>query len=404
MAVTSIEDKLRAWWWRRQGLDGSLAGRSPASILERCGWARSVGGVGPYITLFSRGGVAREAVDAAAAKLEIHELPSARGCAYVLPASDFALGLKVGQAFGHESEMKVARKLGVTDAEIEKLCEAVLAALAKEPLDPADLRDRAGNAARGLGPEGKKKGLTTTLPLALGKLQSLGEIRRVPTNGRLDQQRYRYALWRPNPLKGFTVSPEEAYSRLARRFFAWIAPATVAEFQTFAGLGVKAAQAAVAPLKLEPLAKGDERLLFPEDRAAFEDFKVPAKTQFVLTSGFDSLALLRRDLKALVAPEDLKVIVQGERGKIEMGGLAYLPNHAIFDRGRLVGLWEYDPARREIVWMAFGAASPGIAKAVKETEEYVREQLGDARSFSLDSPESRVPKILALREAKAERG
>ena len=55
--------KLRAWWWQRQGLDGSLRGASPAAVLERSGWARSVGGVGPYLTLFARAGTSREAAD-----------------------------------------------------------------------------------------------------------------------------------------------------------------------------------------------------------------------------------------------------------------------------------------------------------------------------------------------------
>jgi len=35
---------------------------------------------------------------------------------------------------------------------------------------------------------------------------------------------------------------------------------------------------------------------------------------------------------------------------------------------------------------------------VQRTERFVRDQLGDARSFSLDSPESRAPRIAALRE------
>jgi hypothetical protein len=58
------EARLRAWW-HCQGLDGSLRGRSPADILERSGWARSVGGVGPYLTLFSRAGTRRDYADAA---------------------------------------------------------------------------------------------------------------------------------------------------------------------------------------------------------------------------------------------------------------------------------------------------------------------------------------------------
>src|SRR5439155_22618721 len=96
---------------------------------------------------------------------------------------------------------------------------------------------------------------------ALGRLQSAGEIRRVPINGRLDQQRYRYALWKPNPLAKFKSSQEEVYVELARRFFRWIGPATLAEFQGFSALGVKVSKEAVAPLKLVPLADGDGLLM-----------------------------------------------------------------------------------------------------------------------------------------------
>jgi Winged helix DNA-binding domain len=249
--VNSMEQsKIRSWWAHRQGLDGALAGKSAPEVLQRAGWARSVGGSNPYLTLFSRAGLDRENIDAAVAKLEIYELPSARGCTYVLPASDFALGLTVGQGFG--GEMKTAEKLGVTQKEIDKLCDSIITALENGPLDPDGLREATGKAVRNLGPEGQKKGLTTTLPVALGKLQSSGVIRRIPTNGRLDQQRYKYSLWRPNPLQDFRQSKEEAYTELARRFFAWIGPATLAEFQQFSGLGVKASKVAVEPLKLEP--------------------------------------------------------------------------------------------------------------------------------------------------------
>src|ERR1700675_1731134 len=125
--------KLRAWWSHRQGLDGAFHGKSAATVLAETGWARSVGGVGPYLTLFSRGGIGREQADRAVAKLEIHELPTARGCTYVVPASDFAIGLKAGEPFGG-GDMKVAVKLGVTEKEVARLCDAVLEALAQGPL------------------------------------------------------------------------------------------------------------------------------------------------------------------------------------------------------------------------------------------------------------------------------
>jgi hypothetical protein len=391
------QSKLRAWWAHRQGLDGRLAGKSAAEVLERAGWARSVGGVGPYLTLFSRAGLGRETVDAAVANAEIHELPSARSCTYVLPASDFALALKIAQSF--PGEMKTAEKLGVTAKEIDKLCDAVIHALEKGPLDPDGLREAVGKAVRNLGAEGQKKGLTTTLPVALGKLQTSGDIRRIPVNGRLDQQRYKYTLWRPNPLRNFKLSTEEAYAELARRYFSWIGPASIAEFQWFCALGVKAAKAAVEPLKLEPIAAGDDRLMLPGDRAKLEAFKPPKDPHYVLTSGIDSIILLRRDLKSLLDPKDLDRQVFAQKGVETMGALADLPSHAILDRGRIVGLWEYDTAADSVAWISFVKKDQALQDAVKRTEEYVREQLGDARSFSLDSPKSRAPRVAALRKA-----
>src|SRR3954465_15534102 len=143
--------KLRAWWFHRQGLDGSLRDATPAQALERAGWARSVGGVGPYLTLFARARTTRQPAGAAAAKIQIHELPSARGCTYVLPARDYALGLKVGEDAA-VAPMKVAMKLGVTEKEIAKLEQAVLDALDKgNPLDPEAIREATGNASRNLG-------------------------------------------------------------------------------------------------------------------------------------------------------------------------------------------------------------------------------------------------------------
>ncbi len=389
------QSKLRAWWAHRQGLDGGLNGKSAAEVLSRAGWARSVGGVGPYLTLFSRAGLGRETVDAAVAKADIHELPSARGCTYVLPASDFALGLKLAQGF--VGEIKVAEKLGVTAKEIDKLCDAVLAALEKAPLDPEGLREATGKAVRNLGPEGQKKGLTTTLPVALGKLQTTGDIRRIPINGRLDQQRYKYTLWRPNPLRDFKLSTEEAYTELARRYFAWIGPASIPEFQWFCALGAKAAKAAVEPLKLEPVDGGDDRLMLPGDRAKVEAFKPPKEAQYSLVSGLDSLVLHRRDLKGLLDPKDTARKVFVEKDTQALGGLADLPSHAILDRGRVVGLWEYDTSTESIAWIAFVKKDKALQDAVERTERYVREQLGDARSFSLDSPKSRAPRVQALR-------
>ena len=354
------ETKLRAWRWHRQGLDGSLAGQTAQEVLARAGWARSIGGAAPYLTLFARARIARATVDDALAKLEIQEMPCARGCTYVVPAPDFPLALAAGIPFA-DDELKVARKLGVTDAEIANLRAAVVTALGAGPLDPDSLRKAVADAARLLGPEGAKKGITTTLPVALGLLQSAGEIRRIPLNGRIDQQRYRYAAWKC-PVHG-------TFADLARRFFSWIGAATATDFQGFAGLGVKAAKAALDPLRLVDLGTG--LLALPEDHEAFLKFQVPKRPQYALVSSLDSFGFWRP--------------VEG---------------HTILDRGQAIGRWEFDAATGTIVWaLSESRSDNALEKAVRETEAFVREDLGDARSFSLDSPKSRAPRIEALRKA-----
>ena len=48
-------ERVRAWWSKRRGLDSGCSGQSPAAILTAAGWARSIGGSAPYLTLWSRG-------------------------------------------------------------------------------------------------------------------------------------------------------------------------------------------------------------------------------------------------------------------------------------------------------------------------------------------------------------
>jgi hypothetical protein len=385
-------EKLRAWWWHRQGLDATTQFTSAAAVLKQSGWARSVGGCAPYLTLFSRGAISREQADEAVASLEIHELPSARACTYVLPAEDYSLGLHLAQN-SPSGDMRAAEKLGVTQKEVDKLCQAVLTALKSGPLTPDDIRQATGNAVRSLGPEGQKKGISSTLPLALGQLQKSGHIRRISTNGRLDNQRYQYALWQPNPLTKEKLPHERAEAELAKLFFQWIAPACLSDFQAFAGISAKAAKAAVEALSLEPLSKESNLLLPSSLRAAFESFVPPKDPSYHLVISIDSLLLLRRDLHTLLDPATLE-------HPLLSGKLMELPSPAIVDRGRVAGLWEYDPATESIAYATFGKKDALLKKAVARTEEYVRTQLGDARTFSLDSPKSRIPRIEALRKAE----
>lgn len=384
-------EKLRAWWWHRQGVS-ACRGATPAEVLARTGWARSVGGANPYLSLFARAGTRRADVDAAVRALDIHELPSARGCTYVLPAVHFGLGLQVGRG-APEADLKVLAKLDVPRSEVEALGEAVLSILdGGATLDPAQLKEQLGDRVRNLSEAGRKRGQTTTLPAALGLLQAAGEIRRVPANGRLDVQRYGYVRWSA-PSSGLT--DDEARTELARLYFDWTGPATLAHFRWFSAFSAAQAKAAAAPLDLMPL---DDGYLVPAPlHAEFAAFTPPAKPEYALLAGIDALILLRRDVPALIAESDVDTPVPGE--PIQTGGLTDLTDHAIVDRGRLVGLWQYDVDAGEVVTWQFDGGRPDAAlrEVIERTRTYVQQDLGDARSFSLDSPKSRAPRIAALR-------
>jgi hypothetical protein len=114
-------------------------------------------------------------------------------------------------------------------------------------------------------------------------------------------------------------------------------------------------------------------------------------------AGIDSAILLHKNLEWILDPKDMGLEVFVEKGFKPIGELTDLPNHAILDRGRIVGLWEYDTATGSIAWMSFVKKDKALQDAVARAEQYVRERLGDARSFSLDSPKSRAPRIEALR-------
>ncbi|WP_158885822.1 DNA glycosylase AlkZ-like family protein [Amycolatopsis anabasis] len=391
-------EKLRAWWAHRQGLDGSLDGASPHDVLARTGWARSVGGCGPYLGLFARAGLDREAVDKAVANLEVHELPSARGCTYVVPRQDFALGLAAGSGAPDGEIAAAAKHLGVTREEIDRLSDRIVAALdsAGEPLDPAGIKRAVGEAVRNLGEAGKKRGLTTTLPLALGLLQARGRIRRVPVNGRLDQQRFGYVPWSPSPLTDAEPDRGAAHAELARRYFGWAGPASLKHFRWFSGLTAAAAKQAVEPLDLRPI-EGTELLLPPDQVAAFEKFTVPRAACYALVAWIDGIHLLHRDPGRLLDPGDAARQSPAAKPGRTLGDESDPPCSIIVDRGRVVGLWEYDPDTEEIVYQAFVTPTPALRKAVSATRNYVRDQLGDARMSSLDSPKSRAPRIAALR-------
>lgn len=386
--------KLRAYRSHKQGLIGQpFANLSPAEILEKTGWVRGVGSAAPYQHFATRANFSREQIDKAVANLEIHELPAVRGCTYVVPASDFALALRFSQSKDVFAPDSPERALGITRQELESLAESTLKCLINGPLQVTDIKKELGDKVRSFGEEGKKRGMQTDLPGVISRLQKTGQIRRIPTNGRLDQEKYLYTLWEDNPLKGADTSPEELHAELAYQFSRWVGPVTIEEFRWFTAL--PAGKSKVAFQNAGLTAFDDQYYTNPEDADEFASFKTPSEPDIQILASLDNLVLLTKCLYDLVDESDHTKSFDG----VTLGntkGFGDPTCHMITDRGRLIGYWLYDPDNERIVYKSWAGDAKPIEHAILKTKNRIKEELGDFRSFSLDSPKSRLGRIQLL--------
>jgi len=390
--------KLRAYRAHKQGLIGEpFANLSPAEILDQTGWVRGVGSAAPYQHFATRANFRREQIDKAVANLEIHELPAVRGCTYIVPASDFALALRFSQANDVFAPTSPERALGVTKEELQSLAESTLKALTSGPLQISDIKKELGGQVRSFGEEGKKRGISTDLPGVINRLQTTGQIRRIPTNGRLDQEKYIYTLWEDNPLHGVQPSPEELHAELADQYFRWVGPATIDEFRWFTSLPAGKSKLAFENAGL--IAIDDQYYASPEDADNFASFKTLSEPDIKILASLDNLVLLAKCLYDIVDESDYTKSFDG----VNLGstkGFGDPTCHMITDRGRLIGYWLYNPESEQIVYKSWAGDANLIENAILKTQNRIKEELGDFRSFSLDSPKSRLGRIQLLSDGK----
>lgn len=401
----TVPERLRAFRSARQGLDGqgfygnSLAGSEDTadSHLSQQGWIRGIGSCTPYFHFWSRAGLSRAKTDQAVSNLEILELPAARACTYIVPRQHFAIALALAQHPADEPKMETGeKKLGFTWEQIESLKSAVLDALAAGPADPRQLKEALGSRVKSYTPEGKKYGITTDLPGAIRRLQLEGKIRRIPIDGRLDNERYAYALWEENPLAGFDLDKPGLQAKIASLYFSWIGPATLDEFTWFTGFSKRDAKAAMESNNLAEWQPG--YFGFQTHIDAIGEFEASSQSNPHFLTSLDNLILLTRNLPLHLDEEDKNREMMSDNKPVSGGSLTDLSNHGIFDRGRLIGEWAYDEPNQELVYTAWAGDKELIAKRAADTQAFIQGQLGDARSFSLDSPKSRQARIYWLRQ------
>jgi hypothetical protein len=81
--------------------------------------------------------------------------------------------------------------------------------------------------------------------------------------------------------------------------------------------------------------------------------------------------------------------VWGQAKATTLGDAKHISWRALFDGDTLAGMWEFDPDAGKVVFATFEPLSPAKKKAAAALADdvgtFLREDLGHARSFSLDT-------------------
>lgn len=372
----------RVRWSSAQGLD-VRADESLAQTLERTGWVRTLGGLAGYLALSARNVNATvDEVHRAIAAGEIGVSPAVRGCIYLVPRSHAALALRLAGQLSARRTQKEREKLQISESELDALGGAILETVAAQPLTTAQLRKALPDAlVRSLGPDGKKMGLTSTLPLALRRLEFAGRLRRRPVDHRIDHERY---VWVPDDLD---VGPfgEGDLKALASLYLRWAGPSTRKELAAWTGLKQAQAKQGLAACGARVMRLGEEEVFVGPDPAR------PPTGRLVMLPAMDNLYALRAASKPLVDPAyvDVEVANFGPGGRSTLGRMSQPIDRTLARDGEILGLWAWDPVERSIVTSLAPKARElgrdgGLDRELDRVGGVIAE-VGHAKVFSIDS-------------------
>lgn len=376
------------------------AGRSPVQVLEETGFVRTLGGVDVYLAVRARmRGMRRADLDGSVARHEAQVIPAVRGCMYLVPRRDVPLALRVADVLSRSRFEREQEKAGIRPGEAAELGAAVLQTLRERgPLGTDALRKALPpGTVRSLGEAGKKVGLSSPLPPALRVLEFAGQVERTLESGRLDSERYLWRATERSPFEGARLpeDPADLYVELARIFLRGAGLGSQKDLAGWAGIAQRDARAALEkggflPVEIEGVrdlhyALEERRDLLAatdiEDAVAFLPFE-------------DNLVHLHGGPAVLVdeAHHATTVPAWGSMGRgTTLGDAKHMSLRSFVAEGRISGFWELDPDARSVVYTGFGALSAGIrtrlAAAAEDLTNFLVDDLGHGRSFSLDTDE-----------------
>jgi hypothetical protein len=399
----------RAFWQARQGLDEPKKSSLEEAVAST-GWLRTLGGVDVYLAMRARVPSMKQSdLEDAVEKSRLQVVPAVRGCIYLVPRAQVPLVMRVAEDSSLKRMERDLAKAGSSLKESEELMKPVLKVLSKGPLTTDAIRRALPEGSvRSLGDKGKKVGVSSPLPSTLRLLEFAGKIERSLEGGRLDTERYAWRVPAKNVFDGVKVpkDPEDRVAELARIFFAHAGPATLEDFAGWAAISQRDARAATSRISLLPVEVADyaeEAWVLEEDLKALETAKVSPRA--VMISMEDNYLTFHGGPRSLVDPQhyELETPLWGSGSDHTLGGAKHIMMRSLVRGGKLIGFWEIDPDKKQIVWATFDKLPAKDAKTIDREAEDVLALLvaiGHAKAFSLDTTESikdRLKRVRAMR-------
>jgi hypothetical protein len=367
--VEQSSSDIRAEWVARQGLG------TCGSVVDaaRRAWTYQTGGSGAYLALRARvPGLRRADVDAAVASGELVILTGVRGCTFLVAAEHDPV-TRAAWRERVEDSVRQLQPLGLDVRRFRRLCDE-LEELATEPTEPHTMRARVTSLQEIDAP---RFGLKHTLPLAVRVLEGEGRLTRLPTKGRLDDERYAWRRTTPRP-------GDDSEPARVRGYVATTAPVSTTQVAAWLDTTAKGGRERLRAAGVRETGDGwrvDEVTPADDDRVSF----LPLRDPFV-------------DLRtrALVADDVADTVVDGwGKAPKAIGDQPTVHHHTIVWRGAIVGLWEW--ADGGVITGFFGEPPPAWKAEADALEAWIREELGDVFVYAQDGPKQREKRVAAVR-------
>lgn len=410
-AALSISlERARAHWYQRQGLGGAGSG-ALEDIVAQSGWVRTLGGADVYLAVRARApGMRANELENAIGERRLQVIPAVRGCIYLVPRPFAALALKIAEEQSQKRNERDYTQLGISKKELEDTGAAIVSALKQHgPLSTDALRKKLPEGVvRSFGDKGKAVGISSSLPPALRALEFSGQIERSFENRKLDNERYLWSVPAKNLFDEYKIpgGAVDRYVQIAQEFFKHAGPASLDDFTEWTSFTKRDAKAAVVKAGLVPISVegyADEAFVIPKDVELLKQKAEPAGNVHLL-SFEDNYIVLHGGPRVLSDERHhhLQVHVWGRAQGATLGTVKHIATRLVFYGNRLIGFWEYDLDREKVIWTGLESVSnkqkDAISAVAHDVGTFLKEQVGHARSYSLDNEEA-IRKRAALVKA-----